>query len=155
MSTDIMAPEEEYKMSPEMVTVVTSYLETNDTGETARSLGIPREKVTYYLNKPEAKRFIDTIFLEQGYLNRSRMQDLLDELIEGKLEEMREAEMASNKDILDILNFAWRVRQDTLKEIETTNKTNAPTHQTNIQNNIVAGAGENYNALMGKLLDIK
>jgi hypothetical protein len=73
MSTDIIAPEEEYKMSPEMVTVVTSYLETNDTAETARALQIPREKVTYYLNKPEAKRFIDTIFLEQGYLNRSRM----------------------------------------------------------------------------------
>jgi hypothetical protein len=68
---------------------------------------------------------------------------------------MREAEMASNKDILDILAFAWKVRQDTVKEVQYTETNAAPTNQTNIQNNIVAGAGENYNALLGKLMDVK
>ena len=149
MSTDILAPEEEYKMSPEMVTVVTRYLETNDTAETARSLGIPREKVTYYLNKPEAKRFVDTIFLEQGYLNRSKMAFILDEIIEQKLEEMRDAEMASTKDIVDILAFAWKIRTDTVKEVR---EAPQPTNQTNVQNNLVVGAGDNYNQLLGKLL---
>ena len=149
MSTDILAPEEEYKMSPEMVTVVTRYLETNDTAETARSLGIPREKVTYYLNKPEAKRFVDTIFLEQGYLNRSKMAFILDEIIEQKLEEMRESEMASTKDIVDILAFAWKIRTDTVKEVR---EAPVPTNQTNVQNNLVVGAGDNYNQLLGKFL---
>ena len=147
---DIMNPEQEYSMSPEMVTVVTKYLETNDTGDTARALGIPRERVSYYLGKPEAKRFIDTIFLEQGYLNRSKMQLILDEIIENKLEEMRESEMASNKDIVDILAFAWKIRQDTVKE---TVEKAGPTTQTNVQINSIGG--ENYNNLLSKLMESK
>lgn len=152
MTTDIYNPEQEFGMSPEMVEVVTSYLQTNDTAETAKSLNIPRQKVTYYLNKPEAKRFIDTVFLEQGYLNRSKMQTILDEIIEQKLEEMRESDMSSNKDIIDILAFAWKIRSDTAKE---TVEKAGPTTQTNVQINGPGFGGDNYNHLLNKLLEIK
>ena len=77
------------------------------------------------------------------------MAFILDEIIEQKLEEMRDAEMASTKDIVDILAFAWKIRTDTVKEVR---EAPQPTNQTNVQNNLVVGAGDNYNQLLGKLL---
>lgn len=151
MGTEITNPEEEFKMSPEMVEIATSYLETADASQTAKALGIPREKVIYYLNKPECKRFVDTVFLEQGYLNRHKLQETLSEIIEMKLEEMRETEMGSNKDIADLLALAHKMRHDELKTQAASEKVVAPTNQTNVQIN-GAGFGDNYNSLLEKLV---
>ena len=149
---EVLDPQQEYRMSPEMVEVTHSYLQTADIGETALALNIPRETVTYYLNKPEAKRFIDTIFLEQGYLNRHKIQGVLDEIIEMKLEEMRESEIGSNKDILDILAFAHKMGEDGRKGIA---QPAGPSSQTNVQINSVGEFGDNYKTLMMKLLPSK
>ena len=152
MSTEILDPDSDFNMSPELVAVTTSYIATSDIGETARALNIPKEKVSYYINKPEAKRFIDTVFLEQGYLNRHKLQDVLSEVIELKLEEMRESELGSNKDILDLLAFAHKIGTDTRKEIIENSKLNAPKVQINKQTNISQTFGENYGNLMEKLV---
>ena len=147
--TPIEYPDAQYRMSPEMVEVTTSYLQTADIRETALELGIPKERVSYYLNKPEAKRFIDTIFLEQGYVNRHKIQSVLDEIIELKLEEMRDSEIGSNKDILDILAFAHKIGEDTRKGMRESDANAGIRNQTNIQFNAM---GENYNSLMDKLV---
>lgn len=150
MSTDILNPEEEYNMSPEMLEVVTTYVETSDVGDTARALGIPKEKVVYYISKSEAKRFIDTIFLEQGYLNRNKIQDTLTKIIELKLQEMEETELGSNKDIADLLELAHKIR---MSEIKANSEPKAPGRQTNVQiNSTVPFGGDNYNELMQKLI---
>ena len=146
----VLNPEADYHMSPEMVEITTTYLQCSDIGDTALALNIPKEKVSYYLNKPEARRFIDTIFLEQGYINRHKIQSVLDEVIELKLEEMRDSEIGSNKDILDILAFAHKVGEDVRKGIRETEKVSAPTTQTNVQIN--GEFGENYSSLMSKLI---
>ena len=152
MTSAVLDPDEQWKMNPEMMEVVNSYLITTDARLTATDLGIPREKVIYYLNKPEAKRFVDTIYLEQGYLNRHRLQDILGEVMELKLEEMRESEMGTKKDILDIIALAHKIRSDETKITETPN---APHNQTNVQINNAAGFGENYNTLLEKLVNVK
>ena len=148
--TAISSPETDFHMSPEMLEVTAAYLQCSDIGETADALNIPKEKVSYYLNKPEARRFIDTIFLEQGYINRHKIQGVLDKIIEMKLEEMEESEIGSNKDILDILAFAHKVGEDVRKGIRETEKTVAPTNQFNTQIN--ADFGDNYSSLMSKLI---
>jgi len=152
MATQILNPDEEWKMSPEMQAVAESYLVTSDIRLTAQDLGIPKEKVTYYLNKPECKRFIDTIFLEQGYLNRHRLQDIMSEVMELKLEEMRESEMGSSKDIADLVMMLHKMRMDEAKTAGVGPA--APTTQTNVQINNGAGFGENYNALLEKLIKV-
>lgn len=152
MTTELMNPDEEWKLSPEMLAVAESYLTTTDVRLTAQDLGIPKEKVTYYLNKPECKRFIDAIFLEQGYLNRHRLQDIMSEVMELKLEEMRESEMGSNKDIADLVMMLHKMRMD---EVKTTQVTGGPSSQTNVQIN--AGndfGGINYNSLLQKLIKV-
>lgn len=150
MTTAVLNPEEEYKMSPEMLEVVTTYVETSDVNETARALSIPKEKVIYYVNKSEAKRFIDTIFLEQGYLNRNKIQEALTRIIEMKLEEMEESELGSNKDIAELLALAHKIR---MEEIKANPDPKGPTSQTNVQiNSALPFGGDNYNELMNKLL---
>jgi hypothetical protein len=153
MTTEILDPEKEWKMNPEMMEVVNSYLITTDARLTAQDLGIPREKVIYYLNKPEAKRFVDTIYLEQGYLNRHRLQDILGEVMELKLEEMRDSEIGTKKDILDILALAHKIRADEAKIAQGGNE-GGPRNQTNVQINS-AGFGDNYNSLLDKIMSVE
>lgn len=148
--TAVLNPETDFHMSPEMVEITTTYLQCASIGETADALNIPKEKVSYYLNKPEARRFIDTIFLEQGYLNRHKLQGVLDRIIEMKLEEMEDSEIGSNKDILDILAFAHKVGEDVRKGIRETEKVSEIRNQTNVQIN--GEMGDNYSALMSKLI---
>ena len=151
MSNSIINPEEEYRMSPEMVEITTTYLECADIDQTAEMLGVPREKVIYYLNKPEAKRFVDTVFLDQGYLNRHKLQAAVTKIIDMKLEELDEAEMGSQKDIADLLMMAHKISIDNRKEINESLKPSLPTNQTNVQIN--GQFGENYNQLLGKLME--
>jgi len=151
MTTEIMNPDEEWQMSPEMLAVAESYIATTDIRLTAQELNIPKEKVSYYLNRPECKRFIDTIFLEQGYLNRHRLQDILSNVIEKKLEEMEESELGSSKDIADLILLAHKMRMD---EIKTTQVTTGPRNQTNVQINNGPGFGDNYNSLLEKLVKV-
>ena len=155
MTSQILDPENDWKMNPEMQEVVSSYLITTDAALTAKDLGIPREKVIYYLNKPEAKRFVDTVFLEQGYLNRHRMQDVLSEIMELKLEEMRESEIGTKKDILDVVALLHKIRTDEIKNTGLSESTSSgPKTQTNVQINNSAGFGDNYDSLLSKLVSV-
>jgi len=151
MSKDMLELDSAPKLSPEALTIVNTYLEYNDVGKTSNVLGIPREKVVQYVNKKEVKRYIDTVFLEQGYLNRGRLADAMSNLIEKKLEELEEAELGSNKDIADLLVMMQKFRNDEVKLIQAEEKANPIVNQTNVQNNIQASFGANYNDLLNKL----
>lgn len=153
MSTEIANPEEKWKISPEMDEIITSYLQTASIMETARNLGIPKEKVSYYLSKPEAKRLVDTVMLEQTYLSRHNLQRILSDIMEEKLEEMRESEMTTSKDILDVIALAHKMNSDNAKITAENEKVNPPTNQTNVQIN--AGMGDNYENLLHKLMGTK
>jgi len=155
MSKDLLDPSESFNMAPEVLTVANSYLTTNDIGATANALMIPRERVVQTLNKREVKRYIDTIFMEQGYFNRGKIADAMSSIIEKKLEELEEAEMSSTKDIADLLQMAHKMRMDEIKVQQAENKEN-PTvvkNQTNVQNNFSNEMGENYNGLLAKLVN--
>lgn len=153
MSKDLLNPEETYNMSPEALVVANEYLQTNDVGATAIKLNMPSNKVTQYLNKREVKRYIDTIFLEQGYFNRGKIAQAMTDIIEKKLEELEEAEMSSTKDIADLLQMAHKMRMDEIKAIQTEDKGNTTIkNQTNVQQNFASSEfGENYVGLLDKL----
>jgi len=155
MSTDLLNPEEGLKILPETLTVINNYLMTNDIDTTSNQLGMPRELIMSHLNKRESKKYIDTIFLEQGYYNRSKIASAMTNIIEKKLEELEEAEMSSTKDIADLLQMAHKMRMDELKAIQAEEKaTTVIKKQTNIQQNFNSGQfGENYTNLLDKLSD--
>lgn len=139
----------EIRVSPEAMEIATTYLECSDIGETARILNIDREKVSYYLNKKEVKRFIDTVYLDQGYLNRHKIQDIMSKIIEVKLIEMEESETGSAKDIADLLKMAHTMRMDEIKAMQAEDKEVRPSV---IVNTGVEAFGGNYGSLMSKLM---
>ena len=150
--TQLTNPDAEYGISPESLEIAKTYLACNDTSETALVLGITTEKVSYYLRKPEIKRFIDTIFMEQGYMNRGKMQEVMDKLFEIKMEEMEDSEMGTSKDILDLMTLQHKMRMDEIAAEAKANGGNTIVkNQTNIQQNNGASFGPNYDSLLDNL----
>lgn len=136
-------------ISPEGLELANAYLECGSIQDAAARLGISNEKASALLDKSEVKRYIDNIYMDSGYRNRFKLGALLDVIIESKLEEARDSEHYSSKDLVDILALVHKIRIEEAK-IEQTNIKN----QTNIQINDASspfGSG-NYGALMKKLL---
>lgn len=134
-----------YNVDPEFFEVATEYVKHLDINKTALALNLPAITITEVLNKKEVKRFIDAIFLQQGFMQRNKLNDVLTKIIDKKLEELEENEMGSNKDILEILKFAHTMQMDHAKM----NKEEAPGIQQNIQNNF---GGENYSKLLSRIV---
>lgn len=138
-------PLTQFKIDPQVFEVTTEYAQNLNIKETARNLQIPEHQVVEILENKEAKRYIDAIFLEQGYLQRNKLNDVMTKIIDMKLEEMEESELGSNKDILEILKVAHQMQMDHRK----VSKEEQPGQQVNIQNNF---GGDNYNRLLEKIV---
>lgn len=150
-----MGTSKELQISPEGLELANKYLQCNSVAEAAAALCITEEKATTLLNKPEVKRYVDSIYLDLGYRNKFKLGALLDEIIESKLEEARESEMYSSKDLLEIVKLAHNMRMDELK-MEAQNNTTNIKNQTNVQvndNSQNAFGQGNYGKLMEKLLN--
>lgn len=135
------------KMAPENLEVANAYLSSGSALVAANTLGCTPEQVHEILEKNEIKEYINSVYLDQGYRNRFRLADLLDEVIENKLQEARESDVYTSKDLVDILALAHKISEDHRKEARST--TNIK--QQNVQINSPFGEG-NYGKLMEKLL---
>jgi len=135
------------KIAPENLEVANAYLSTGSALVAANQLGITPDKVYAIIEKTEVKDYMNSVYLDQGYRNRFRLAELLDEVIEKKLEEARDTDMYSSKDLVDILALAHKISEDHRKE----SKTSTNIRQQNVQINAPFGEG-NYGKLMEKLL---
>lgn len=138
----------EIKISAEVLEICRTYLETWSIEETSKATGIAVIEIEAILNRKEVRRYIDSVFLEQGYLNRFKINDAFSRLVEKKLEEMEESGIGSNKDLADLLFMFHKMRIDELRRITDENK-KGPTSQKNVQIN---NFGDNYTALTETLL---
>ncbi len=136
-------------ISPESYEIANAYLEHGSIEAAANYLGITRGQVSEELGKKEVKRYIDKIYLDAGYRNRDKLAGILDEMIESKLEEAKESGMYTKKDLLELLQFAHKLRMDEIEAAAAQEK--VISNQTNIQLNGDFGSG-NYGILMDKLL---
>ena len=136
------------KMAPENLEVANAYLSTGSALVVASSLGCTPDQVYQILEKTEVKDYVNSVYLDQGYRNRFRLAELLDEVIEKKPEEARDSDVYSSKDLVDIIAIAHKVSEDHRKTaVATTN-----IKQQNVQINSPFGEG-NYGKLMEKLLN--
>jgi predicted transcriptional regulator len=133
-------------ISPEALEVANTYLATSSITKTADLLGIPTNQVSSYLARREVKQYVDQVFLDQGYRNRGKLFDLMEEIIESKLVEARESEMYTSKDLLEVLALYHKMRTD---EVKHSTPKEGPTTQINVQNNDY-GPGK-YGELLAKL----
>jgi len=138
----MLAISEEYKLNPEALEFTDTYLSTLDLSETCRQLNISEELGNEFLRKREVKRFIDNAYMEQGYMNRFKIADLMNKAIASKLEEAEETGMYTKYDIMDLMKIMVQLRESEHKmQQQPTNKT------TNIQNNF----GGNLGSLLSKI----
>ena len=90
------------RISPEGLEIANAYLEVGNVKAVSIRLRIDEGKVSEYLAKREVKQYIDQIYLDTGYRNRFKLAEVLDDLIDRKLEEAEESEVYSNKDMVAI-----------------------------------------------------
>ena len=141
-------------ISPEGVEIANSYLTFGNIEGVCSHLGVARDKVSAILNSRPVKKYIDAIYLDTGFRNRNNIASLLDEMIKSKLEEAEESGIYTNKDLLDIIQVAQKIRMDEVKmDIEREKSSTNIGKQTNVQINDSTpfGSGK-YGELMRALL---
>lgn len=130
-------------LQPEDLDIANAYLTYGSAKETAEQLQIPEYQIVKILERSEVKEYINGIYLDRGYRNKNKIGQVLDQMIDSKLEEALESGIYTSKDLLELLQFAHKIRMDELKQDA---GNTGPT--VNIAN---FGQG-NYGQLMEKLL---
>lgn len=128
-------------LTPEALDIANAYLTYGSAKDTAEQLGIPEYQVVQLLERKDVKDYITGVYLDRGYRNRHKLGEVLDRMIDSKLEEAAESGIYTSKDLLELLQFAHKMRMDEIK-----NESIGPT--VNIAN---FGQG-NYGQLMERLL---
>jgi hypothetical protein len=146
------------RISPEGLEIANAYLELGSIPAVCSRLSIDEAKASEFLQKREVKAYVDQVYLDTGYRNRFKLADVLDTLIDAKLEEAEESEVYTSKDLADLVGMAHKIRMDELKAQTELEKAKAQTIKTqvNIQDNSQVPFGQgNYGELMKKLLKDK
>ena len=145
-------PAETVTISPEYLEVANAYMVTQDIEKVADQLEITPDFVSSILDRREVQSYMNRIFLDVGYNNRVKMRELLDSIIQKKIEEMTEADIGSGKDIIEILAMSHKFtmehldREIALKKLEQ----GKPNNQFNVQIN---NDSSNYAKLLDKLIN--
>lgn len=134
------------KIGPEGFDIANAFLQYGTVDDTAEQMMIPRHEVVRVLQTPEVKRYLDGVYLDQGYRNRDKLGKLVDEMIESKLEEARESGVYSNKDLAELIMMQHKMRMD---EIKAAKENNMPGVAVQVNNQF---GDSNYGKLMSKLL---
>ena len=139
-----MANQELIVPAPEWLEIANNYLHTQSAERTSENLGVPLHVVTECLARKDTRDYLNQIYMDTGYRNRSKLAGVLDRIIASKLEEATETGMYSNKELLEVLALAHKIRMDELKAAPVEIK-----QQTNVQIN---DSTTNYSKLLEKLL---
>lgn len=131
-------------LRPEDIDIANAYLTYGTAKDTAEQLGVPEYQVIQILERKDVKDYITGVYLDRGYRNRSKLGEVLDKMIDAKLEEAEESGIYTSKDLLELLQFAHKMRMDELKNEQANT---GPTVN-------IANFGEgNYGSLMDRLLN--
>lgn len=125
-------------LDPVVLALANDYLSGKSIEEIADEYCITEDRVTSVLEKREVKSYVDSVFATQGYLNRIKRINLINAVIDSKLQEAVETGIYSKKDLLDWMKH--------LQEVETAAKPKERGPQVAVQIN-------NYDKLMKDLLD--
>lgn len=145
-------PAEVLVISPEALEVANAYLQVQSIPKVAEDLGMPVEMITQILDRTEVKAYIDQVFFDTGFNNRFTMRAAMDAILRKKFEEMDEAGVGSNKDIIEIMALSHKMTMEALdKEIQLKKLSGANVkNQVNVQINDQGGS--NYKNLLERLM---
>ena len=125
-------------LDPVVLALANDYLSGKSVTDIAEEYAITCDRVTSVIEKKEVKAYIDSVFSTQGYLNRIKRMNLINQVIDQKLQEAVETGIYSKKDLLDWMKH--------LQEIETGMKPKTAGPAVAVQIN-------NYDKLMKDLME--
>lgn len=135
------------RITPESFDIANAYIQYGcNIQDTAEQLQIPKHEVARIIQTKQVKDYIDQVFLDMGYRNRDKLGKVLDKMIDSKLEEALDSGVYTGKDLLDLLQFAHKMRMDEIKA----NKTEGPSTAVQINNQY---GDTQYGKLMERLLN--
>ena len=145
--------EDKCTIQPEQLEVADKYIACGGSiATTAEELGMTRAEVSTVLSQRPVKKYVDTMFLDAGHMNRFKLAETLEKIITKKLDELEEAEIGSSKDIADLLDLAIKF-YNTLAKLEAVREKKDIHNQTNVQVNDY-GKG-NYGKLVEVLANVR
>ena len=111
MSQEILAPKHDVdalnksletpKLDPVLLAIANDYLDGRDLDKISEEYGVTQDRVAAVLEKDDVKKYIDNVYVTQGYLNRVRRMKLVNQVIEQKVQDALESGVWSNRDLLD------------------------------------------------------
>ena len=125
-------------LDPVVLALANDYLSGKGVVEIADEYGISEDRVTAVIEKKEVKNYIDSVFATQGYLNRIKRINLINQVIDQKIQDAVETGIYSKKDLLDWMKH--------LQEVETSLKPKQTGPAVTVQIN-------NYDKLMKDLME--
>jgi len=125
-------------LDPVMLAIANDYLSGKSIETISDEYDLTSDRVTSVLEQREVKAYVDSVFATQGYLNRVKRINLINRVIDQKLEEAVETGIYSKKDLLDWMKH--------LQEIEESSKPKRTGPAVAVQIN-------NYDKLMKDLME--
>lgn len=150
-----ITPAEVIPISPEALEVANCYLQNPTPAAVAENLDLPLEVVSQFLDRDEVRAYINNVYFNTGYNNRFTLRNLMDTVIQRKLQDMDESDTGSAKDIADLIKLSHDLTMQHLDkelkilELKEKAKNKGPSVQNNVQINEVGG---NYQQLIEKIL---
>jgi hypothetical protein len=131
------------RIAPEGYEIANAYLQFGSIEATALNLRLPLASVAEALENVKVKDYLKAVYLDTGYRNRDKLGALLDRMIDQKVADAEESGMYTNKDLMELLTLAHKMRMDEIKAQEKSSTTV----------NVAAFGGDaSYESLMRKLL---
>lgn len=129
MDRQLTASLEAPALDPIILSIANKVIEGNSIQSIAQEFDVPPDMVSQIVDKKEVKAYVDNVFLSKGYMSRIKRMDLINDVINAKVEEAMETQEWSKKDLLEWL----KVINDMEKEVKP--KTQAPTVAVQVNNN--------------------
>lgn len=126
------------ELDPVILGIANEHIQGRNHQEIADSFSISQDRVAQVLERREVKQYVDQVYLSQGYLNRFKRLELVNQVIQQKVEEAMMGGELTKKDLLEWL----RLLQDMDKTARPQQR--GPT---------VAVQVNNYDSLMRDLMD--
>ena len=125
-------------LDPVVLAIANDFLSGKSISEMSEEYGVSQDRITSVVEKKEVKTYIDSVFATQGYLNRVKRINLINKVIDQKIQDAVETGVYTKKDLLDWMKH--------LQEVETSLKPKHSGPQVAVQIN-------NYDKLMKDLME--
>ena len=89
------------QVDPLFLGIANKFLAGETVSAIATEYRLPDDRVTSILEKREVKSYIDGVYTSQGYMNRMKRLELINRVVEAKVQEAILTDEFSKKDLLD------------------------------------------------------